>query len=181
MSPAFEEKSNRPEMRIGNPERNHALELLSAHFANGYLGPDEFHDRTGQAVIARTQSDLDKVFHDLPGYEGKDLHKEVQVDHEGDQELDDVLRRGEKVQIADGVIWTVAIAFFVVGLFVFDWGLFWAPIPVAGICSMVVRAYFNFDDDEEEIFEELSDTQKSQRKERLQQAAERRRELGTED
>src|SRR5690625_3886337 len=59
----------RPEhadVRVGDKERTHVLELLSAHFADGYIDVNEFEERTGHAATARTRGDLDSLLKDLP-------------------------------------------------------------------------------------------------------------------
>ena len=57
---------NTPEMRIGDPERSRAIDLLSERFASGYLNVQEFEDRTGQAAQAMYKSELDALIADLP-------------------------------------------------------------------------------------------------------------------
>jgi hypothetical protein len=54
-------------MRIGDEERNKAVELLSDHLAEGRLTQTEFNDRLGLVLSARTAEDLEPVFLDLPG------------------------------------------------------------------------------------------------------------------
>lgn len=53
--------------RIGDAERDRAVELLRDHMAVGRLDQAEFDDRLGAALSARTASDLDPLFSDLPG------------------------------------------------------------------------------------------------------------------
>lgn len=55
-----------PEQRIGDYERDNAIDALREHMAAGRLTPDELDDRVGQVLQAKTQSDLDQVFVDLP-------------------------------------------------------------------------------------------------------------------
>ncbi len=54
------------ELRIGTREREDAVQLLGDHFAEGRLQVDEYEDRVGQAVGARTRGDLRPLFRDLP-------------------------------------------------------------------------------------------------------------------
>ncbi|MEL4356373.1 MULTISPECIES: DUF1707 SHOCT-like domain-containing protein [unclassified Luteococcus] len=56
-----------PEPRIGDAEREQAAELLREHLTAGRLDHAEFDERIGQALQARTQSQLDRLFLDLPG------------------------------------------------------------------------------------------------------------------
>lgn len=54
-------------MRIGDAERDEAVAMLQEHHAAGRLSTDEFEDRMGKALQARTASDLTALFYDLPG------------------------------------------------------------------------------------------------------------------
>jgi len=53
-------------VRIGTAERERAAEALGEHLAAGRLDPDEYADRVGRAYAARTASDLQPLFRDLP-------------------------------------------------------------------------------------------------------------------
>jgi Domain of unknown function (DUF1707)/TM2 domain len=55
-----------PPIRIGNDERQAAAHALGDHFAHGRLDADEYEQRVGAAYGARTSSDLDVLFADLP-------------------------------------------------------------------------------------------------------------------
>jgi hypothetical protein len=52
--------------RIGDLERNRALELLTRHYEAGRLSFDEFDERTNEAATARTNGELDRVMRELP-------------------------------------------------------------------------------------------------------------------
>lgn len=53
--------------RIGDTERDRAVELLREHMAQGRIDEAEFDERLTAALSARTSSDLDPLFSDLPG------------------------------------------------------------------------------------------------------------------
>ncbi|MET0694824.1 MAG: DUF1707 domain-containing protein, partial [Propionibacteriaceae bacterium] len=53
--------------RIGDADRDKAAEYLREHLAEGRLDQEEFDDRLTRALTAKTQSDLDPLFTDLPG------------------------------------------------------------------------------------------------------------------
>ncbi|WP_336248828.1 DUF1707 domain-containing protein [Stomatohabitans albus] len=55
-----------PNARIGDQERDSALQALSEHFAQGRLRLDEFEARTEQVIQSYTYKELDDVFADLP-------------------------------------------------------------------------------------------------------------------
>jgi len=53
-------------IRIGTAEREQAVKALGEHFAQGRLEPAEFEERMTAAYAARTASELDRLFDDLP-------------------------------------------------------------------------------------------------------------------
>ena len=57
---------NRPELRIGDAERETAVSALSEHYVAGRLTKDEYDERSAVAWQARTNSDLAPLFVDLP-------------------------------------------------------------------------------------------------------------------
>ena len=56
----------RSDTRVSDAERDQAVAELSEHFQAGRLTQDEFDDRSGQALQARTRGDLGTLFTDLP-------------------------------------------------------------------------------------------------------------------
>ena len=52
--------------RVGDSERDHVVTMLRDHLAVGRLTLDEFSERTGTALSARTRGELDAVIADLP-------------------------------------------------------------------------------------------------------------------
>jgi hypothetical protein len=56
----------RGDMRVSDAERDQAIAELSEHFQAGRLAQDEFDDRSGRALEARTGADLAGLFTDLP-------------------------------------------------------------------------------------------------------------------
>ncbi len=54
-------------LRVGHAGRQRAIDLLKTAYADGRLDRDELDDRAGQALKARTASDLDAVLADLGG------------------------------------------------------------------------------------------------------------------
>jgi len=55
-----------PQQRIGDAERDAAIEELRAHMAAGRLTIDEFDERMGEALQAKTRPQLNFLFDDLP-------------------------------------------------------------------------------------------------------------------
>lgn len=59
-------ESDTPDLRIGDTEREEALEALGQHMAAGRLDIDEYGDRSARVTTARTRSELVALFADLP-------------------------------------------------------------------------------------------------------------------
>lgn len=55
-----------PNIRIGDSEREQAINALGEHYSAGRLDIDEYGERSAQVTAARTRSDLNAVFSDLP-------------------------------------------------------------------------------------------------------------------
>ena len=56
----------RGDIRVSDAERDQAVAELSEHFQSGRLTQEEFGDRSGRALQARTGRDLTGLFTDLP-------------------------------------------------------------------------------------------------------------------
>jgi hypothetical protein len=56
----------RAEIRVSDAERDQAVTELSEHFQAGRLTQEEFDERSGRALQARTGRDLAGLFSDLP-------------------------------------------------------------------------------------------------------------------
>jgi Domain of unknown function (DUF1707) len=54
------------ELRVSDADRDLALAELSEHFQSGRLDGDEFEERSGRALRARTAGELADLFVDLP-------------------------------------------------------------------------------------------------------------------
>jgi hypothetical protein len=53
-------------LRVSDADRDRAIAELSEHYQAGRLTTEEFEDRTGRALQARTTTDLTALFSDLP-------------------------------------------------------------------------------------------------------------------
>jgi hypothetical protein len=56
----------RADIRVSDAERDQAVTELGEHFQAGRLTQEEFDDRSGRALQARTGRDLTSLFSDLP-------------------------------------------------------------------------------------------------------------------
>jgi hypothetical protein len=70
--PADRAADHMPDLRASDRERDAALQTLQAAFAEGRLGDDEFDERMRSALAARTRTELEVLFKDLPA----DAHPE---------------------------------------------------------------------------------------------------------
>ncbi|MCZ9294181.1 DUF1707 SHOCT-like domain-containing protein [Corynebacterium meitnerae] len=161
--------SDPSKVRVGNEERTAALDRLGDHFAKGYLDLSEFEERTAQAAVARTRADLAALFGDMPGGEETSIST---------PELDDMLVRKKKLDRALGVLWSLTMVVFFVGLFALDWDYFWVVFPIAGLASWGLYEFYGISDEEDEVLEEIMEDERLSRAERLRIEKERRKELG---
>ncbi|HET7689702.1 MAG TPA: DUF1707 domain-containing protein [Nocardioidaceae bacterium] len=63
MSP---QQAQQAETRIGDAEREHAVSALGEHYLAGRLTKEEYDDRAAAAWTAKTMSQLQPLFWDLP-------------------------------------------------------------------------------------------------------------------
>jgi hypothetical protein len=54
------------DLRVSDSDRDRAVAELSEHFQTGRLTQEEFEDRSGRALHARTGKELSELFTDLP-------------------------------------------------------------------------------------------------------------------
>ncbi|KGF24400.1 DUF1707 domain-containing protein [Corynebacterium tuscaniense] len=160
------------EVRVGDSERTAALDQLGQHFANGYLNVEEFEERTARAAVARTRADVAQLFGDLPDAEDG---QKAQI---STGELDDMLERKRKLDRALGLIWSVTIAVFFVGLFAFDWDYFWVVFPIAGLATWGLYEFYGISGEEDEVLDKIIEDEGLSRAERLRIEHKRRKELG---
>ncbi|WKD56873.1 hypothetical protein CAPI_01495 [Corynebacterium capitovis DSM 44611] len=165
-------------IRVGDAERSQALDRLGELFTDGYLTVTEFDERSAAAASASVRGELDQLFVDLPSQTTPSPADRSGLTHlDAEAELDRVLAKGRKVSAADAVVGSVATVVFFLGLFL-GWDYFWVVVPLAGAACIGVRAFFQLEDEEEELYEELSKSERRERAERLRIAAMKRKELG---
>lgn len=174
-------ESPRPEIRVGDAERQKAMERLGNFFADGFLDIDEFNERTEAAAGARHRTELDSLFADLPsepnGLANTSSATTGELDKESpDSELQALLEKGERLKIYDGL--ASAIGIITVGLLIFtDLDFIWVGFVVAMATSLIGRTVLGISDDEKEILDEITDEESKRRAERLRIAAEKRRQI----
>jgi len=62
----FVSEHGTPDVRIGDAERQAALEALGAHMSGGRLNADEYGERAVRVTAAKTRAELTQLFTDLP-------------------------------------------------------------------------------------------------------------------
>src|SRR5690348_10107902 len=63
---AAQERYRLPQMKASDADRDAVVAALSEHFQTGRLTREEFDERTGRALTARTLDELDELTADLP-------------------------------------------------------------------------------------------------------------------
>ena len=171
--------SEKPEIRVGDRERNAAMERLGNHFADGYLDINEFSKRTEAAAVAKTRAQLQKLFADLPaeaspessqGTPAKPQHQSV------DQQLQTLMKKGRQLNIVDSAA-GIIVAVSIVLMFATNIDNAWLGFIVAAAVALIGRAALNINDDEEKLLNEINEEESKRRTERLRLAAQKRREI----
>ena len=119
--------------RIGDVERDAAVDALREHMSVGRLTAEEFDERMARALQAKTRSDLDDLFVDLPGgVPSPAVPVPVPVSVPvAEAELPATWRVPNTVAVATvGVIWVVF--FIAVAIGGIAWWLFWIPLMATG-------------------------------------------------
>ncbi|MBB1034007.1 MULTISPECIES: DUF1707 SHOCT-like domain-containing protein [Dietzia] len=185
------------DLLLSDSERLHALTALGDHYAAGRLDDPEFHSRSGDIAAARTLGQLRGSFSDLPGgmpltsVDGMIVQSATAAGGElvrtsssspaasdPDRELQDLRKRGKTVETLDGLVLGATLVAFLVLQFVVGWDYAWIVWPSLVLTLGVPRAILQFTDSDEELYEELKESDDEARKERLRAATERIRELG---
>ncbi|MGF0225412.1 DUF1707 SHOCT-like domain-containing protein [Dietzia cercidiphylli] len=185
------------DLLLSDAERLHALTALGDHYAAGRLDDPEFHSRSGDIAAARTLGQLRGSFSDLPGgvplssVDGMIVQSATAAGGElvrtsssspaasdPDRELQDLRKRGRTVETLDGLVLGATLVAFLVLQFVVGWDYAWIVWPSLVLTLGVPRAILQFTDSDEELYEELKESDDEARKERLRAATERIRELG---
>lgn len=193
-----------PDMLLSDSERLHALTALGDHFASGRLDDSEFHSRSGEVAAARTLSQLDGSFTDLPGgvplrlidgqivqaaIGGTDGGELVPTSssstsaatpavRDADADLAELRRKGKLVESMDGVVIGVTLVAFLILQFVVGWGFAWIVWPSLALTLGLPRMILRFTDADEKVYEKIKKSDEKAREERLRAANDRIRELG---
>ncbi|WP_092607441.1 DUF1707 SHOCT-like domain-containing protein [Raineyella antarctica] len=141
------DQPGRPLPRIGDAERQAAVDALKEHYVAGRLNDAEFNERLDAAMEARTRADLGPLFSDLPplGAFGPDPAPSQEMAPAQAPYLPAMpppappvpattgtRTRAQTLQLVRSLVWPVAI-----GLWIFTGIPFW-PLLVSAIVASVV-------------------------------------------
>lgn len=195
------DEPDREDLLLSDDERLHALNVIGEHYAAGRLDGTEFYDRSEVVASARTLDAVRSAFRGLPGglpLELVDGHlRKIPVSgntpatRNGDtvasrtasrspeEELSSLRRRGDLIETLDGAIFGITLVTFLVLQLIVDWDYAWVVWPSLVLTLSIPRMILRFGDTDEEIYEELKDSEATSRKKRLREAADRIHELET--
>jgi len=130
-------------LRIGDDERNKAVELLSEHLTDGRLTQGEFNDRLSIVLQARTADEIEQLFEDLPG-PNPGRPDELESIEEQERRQTAALLEQAKAQrqvqaridpkwlaalgVATGLAWTACVIIYFT--FYADWKIFVVPLAL---------------------------------------------------
>jgi hypothetical protein len=120
--------------RIGDAERDQAVQFLQEHHSQGRLDPAEFDDRMTAALRAKTQADLDRLFSDLPSPTPRSPGKDVApaASRQPAPPAPIAKRVWGAVDIVVGAIWPITLL-VLFALHWHPWYLIFVPIIVSSI------------------------------------------------
>ncbi|WP_168207354.1 DUF1707 SHOCT-like domain-containing protein [Microlunatus elymi] len=98
--------------RIGDAERDQAAEFLREHHAQGRLDAEEFDERVTAALTAKWQSDLDRLFLDLPAPTPRTVQRSAQASA-ATASAPRPPKMSNVWPIAAAAIWPLTIALFI--------------------------------------------------------------------
>jgi hypothetical protein len=130
-------------LRIGDDERNKAVELLSEHLSDGRLTQTEFNDRLSVVLQAKTADEIEQAFEDLPGPNPgrpEDLESLDAQERRRSAELLEQAKAERQVQaridpkwlaalgVATALAWTACVVIYFT--FYADWKIFIVPLAL---------------------------------------------------
>ena len=162
---------NNPDSRVGDAERNQAIDELSRYLTQGALDSYEYDLRTSEAAAAQTRADIDRLFADLPSLDsGSD---DESTFNPTEAVVADMKERRKKVKVVDYAAWAAAIL-ACIGYFVFHVPYLWVIPIISLVCAARARHVYDLSYHEEEY---LMFERRFERR-RRRAADKRRRELG---
>lgn len=194
-----DDDSRSEDILLSDDERLHALNVLGEHYAAGRLDSSEFYDRSGWVAQARTLPDARPAFAGLPGGVPLEIanghvhvvdtpaaapavrRSDAPAPTDTESELVSLRQRGRTVESLDWIIIGITLMTFLVLQMIVDWDYAWVVWPSLIVTLSVPRMILGFSDEDEELYDELKESEADERKARLREAADRIRQLGSGD
>ncbi|EME15337.1 DUF1707 SHOCT-like domain-containing protein [Rhodococcus triatomae] len=184
------------DLLLSDDERLHALNVLGDHYAAGRLDSSEFYERSGDVASARTLGAVRGPFLGLPGgvpLDGTDGRIRKLTDDalpvprptappatepaSAEAELLSLRSRGSMVENLDWAIVGVTLITFLILQLVVGWDYAWIVWPSLVFTLSLPRMVLKYSDADEKTYEQLKKSDERARRKRLEEAAQRIREL----
>lgn len=125
---------NEDDIRIGDPERKAAAELLGDHLVSGRITPEEHSERLDAVLAARTNADLALPFRDLPAPAHTPARRAASAPARAETGVSAWDR------LAAGSSGLALIVFFVCGFAFGGWAWAWIVFLVPGVFAAMAGA-----------------------------------------
>lgn len=171
-----------PKARIGNDERDGAVESLRVHFTQGRLDVDEFEDRCAKVFSATTVAELDTVFTDLPlpHYDtGLAVYEAPASLAQAVEGVTAIAQNKKLVEKWMDVGWVLAGLFIPFGLAVLGLPFWFSFLPM--IVMIVLSILIDDDEDDEDELEEAIEDYREHKRKRKQRKQRKRDGLSADD
>ncbi|MFD1812531.1 DUF1707 SHOCT-like domain-containing protein [Rhodococcus gannanensis] len=184
------------DLLLSDDERLHALNVLGDHYAAGRLDSSEFYERSGDVASARTLGAVREPFLGLPGGVPLDATdgriRKLTEDAlpatwpsappatepaSAEAELQSLRSRGSLVENLDWAIVGVTLITFLILQLVVGWDYAWIVWPSLVLTLSLPRMLLKYSDADEKTYEQLKKSDERARRKRLEEAADRIREL----
>lgn len=146
--------STTPPQRIGDAERDKAIDLLREHHAAGRLTSEEFNERMAAALTARTDADLVPLFADLPASGAEPALPMLAEPPSPTQLASEARQLPAWVMALNGIAWPAAL----IACFATGWQHWWI-ILIPGLLLPSLLGAFGYKDPDED--DELDDGDES--------------------
>jgi hypothetical protein len=123
------------EMRASDADRDAVIAALSEHFQLGRLTQDEFDDRSGRALTARTWGELRELLADLPA-----TGSGPQIPSVSSADAHPVPSSGRVAAPLVAALTGLAIAALVLIVLQSGWGLIWLALPALIIARKLAHS-----------------------------------------
>ncbi|WP_459610441.1 hypothetical protein [Corynebacterium urogenitale] len=99
-------------------------------------------------------------------------------DRDAELELDRIKRNGRKLEKISASIWAITIIVMLVCMVTDIWDSWWVLFPLAAVGNWVIYRFMGQSSEDVEIYDKMKEDQAKDKRERLDRAYKRRKELG---